>query len=54
MTAHHANEDSLDNRNQAILSLDMEEWKEMIELLNITQPMIHHDIDVLKKKKYKN
>jgi len=52
--AHHANEDSLDNRNQAILSLDMEEWKEMIELLNITQPMIHHDIDALKKKKYKN
>jgi len=52
--AHHANEDSLDARNQAILSLDMEEWEEMIELLNITQPMIHHDMDVLKNRKYKN
>ena len=46
--------DSLDTRNQAILSLDMDEWEEMIALLDITKPMIHHDIDVLKKRKYKN
>ena len=51
---HYANGDSLDTRNQAILSLDMDEWEEMIGLLDITKPMIHHDIDVLKKRKYKH
>ena len=51
---HYANADSLDARNQAILSLDMDEWEEMVGLLDITKPMIYHDIDVLKKRKDKH
>lgn len=30
------------SKHQAILSMDMETWKEIITVLNLTEPMIEH------------
>lgn len=38
------------DRNQAILSLTVEEWEELVEIFKIEKAMIQHDIQALRNK----
>lgn len=40
-----------ESRHQAIISLDYDQWEDMIQQLELKEPMIKHDVNQLRKKR---
>lgn len=46
---HDKNGGDSEERHQAIISLAYDDWEEMLELLDIDEAMLHHDIEALRE-----
>ena len=44
-------DEEVNEKRQAIISLTFEDWEDMIQLLDIEEPMIKHDLEYLSNRK---